>query len=107
MAAAATRTSNIALQTAVANQLCDLVTPGEQPWAQIIGMMADFWAAEAENTYTQKTAASNPQKHVLPEDMMAHAPTGKWAAALSAESRDVISSAPWWTCMVSSSGRRA
>ena len=83
------RTSNIDLQAAVANQLCDLVAPGEQPWAQVIEMMADFWAGEAENTFKQK-AVSNPQRFVLPEDMLAHAPTGKWAESISDAARDRI-----------------
>lgn len=83
-----TRTSNITVQANVANLLCDLVKPGEQPWAQVIELMADVWAGEAENTFTQKSATSNPQRFVLPEDLMPHAPTGKWAAALSSSSRD-------------------
>lgn len=82
-----TRTQNIAVQANVANLLCDLVKPGEQPWTQVIEMMADVWASEAENTFTQK-ATNNPQRFVLPEDLMPQAPTGKWAAALTASSRD-------------------
>jgi hypothetical protein len=85
-----TRTANIAAQAGVANLLCDLVRPGEQPWAQIIGMMGDLWSAEAENTFTQIGATSNQQRFVLPEDLMAHAPSGKWAAALSTEARDRV-----------------
>ena len=84
-----TRTSNIDLQSAVANQLGDLVEPGEQPWTQVIEMMADFWANEAENTFTQK-AAPKPQKFILPEDMLAHAPSGKWVESLTAATRDRI-----------------
>ena len=64
-----TRTQNIAVQANVANLLCDLVKPGEQPWTQVIEMMADVWASEAENTFTQK-ATNNPQRFVLPEDLM-------------------------------------
>ncbi len=86
---AETRTSNIGLQAAVANQLSGLVSPGEQPWAQVIELMAGFWAQEAENTFTQQTASS-PRTHVLPEDMLAHAPTGKWAESLTAATRDRI-----------------
>jgi hypothetical protein len=84
-----TRTQNIAVQANVANLLCDLVKPGEQPWTQVIEMMADVWASEAENTFTQK-ATNNPQRFVLPEDLMPQAPTGKWLAALSAGMRDRI-----------------
>ncbi|MDH4475486.1 MAG: hypothetical protein QE274_03350 [Verrucomicrobiaceae bacterium] len=83
-----TRTSNIAVQASVAALLCDLVKPGEQPWTQVIELMADVWASEAENTFTQKSATSNQQKFILPEDLMPHAPTGKWAAALNAGARD-------------------
>ncbi len=84
-----TRTQNIAVQANVANLLCDLVKPGEQPWTQVIEMMADVWASEAENTFTQKST-NNPQRFVLPEDLMPQAPTGKWLAALSAGMRDRI-----------------
>ncbi|MCX6856749.1 MAG: hypothetical protein NTV80_17810 [Verrucomicrobia bacterium] len=83
-----TRTTNITVQANVAALLCDLVKPGEQPWTQVIELMADVWASEAENTFTQKSATSNQQKFILPEDLMPHAPTGKWAAALTASSRD-------------------
>jgi hypothetical protein len=86
----ATRTSNIEVQANVAALLCDLVKPGEQPWTQVIEMMADGWASEAENTFAQKSATSNPQKFILPENLMPHAPTGKWAAALSSSSRDRV-----------------
>ena len=86
---AATRAANLAVQAGVANLLCEKVDPGEQPWAQIIEMMADLWTTEAQNTFTQK-ALPNPQKFVLPEDLLAHAPTGKWAAAVSPASRDRI-----------------
>ena len=85
----ASRTQNIALQASIANLLCDLVKPGEQPWTQVIEMMADVWAGEAENTFTQK-ATNNPQRFVLPEDLMPQAPAGKWLAALSAGMRDRI-----------------
>ena len=84
-----TRTQNIAVQANVANLLCDLVKPGEQPWTQVIEMMADVWASEAENAFTQK-ATNNPQRFVLPEDLMPQAPTGKWLAALSTGMRDRI-----------------
>lgn len=86
----ATRTQNIALQASIANLLCDLVKPGEQPWTQVIEMMADVWASEAENTFTQKSATSNQQRFVLPEDLLPQAPTGKWLAAVSAGMRDRI-----------------
>lgn len=83
----ATRTDNVALQAGVANLLSDKVQPGEQPWAEIIEMMADHWASEAENTFTQKSA-TNPQRFVLPEDLMAVAPAGKWMSALPPAARD-------------------
>lgn len=82
------RTHNIAVQANVANLLCDLVQPGEQPWSQVIEIMADAWAGEAENTFTQKSATQNQQRFVLPEDLMPYAPSGKWAAAVSASTRD-------------------
>jgi len=85
-----TRTSNLAVQANVATLITGLVQPGEQPWAQIIELMADAWAGEADNTFVQKAATSNPQRFVLPEDLLMHAPSGNWLAALSTGSRDRI-----------------
>lgn len=84
------RAQNLGVQAGIANLLCDLVKPGEQPWVQVIEMMADVWAGEAENTFTQKSATQNQQRFVTAEDLMPHAPTGKWAAALSSGTRDRI-----------------
>lgn len=83
-----TRTANLIVQANLASLLSEQVKAGEQPWAQILELMADVWAGEAENTYTQKSATSNQQRFVLPEDLMPQAPAGKWFAALSASSRD-------------------
>lgn len=85
-----TRTANIAAQASVANLVADLTSAGEQPWTQILELMADVWAGEAENTFTQKKAATNQQRFVLPEDLLAQAPAGKWAAALASSTRDRI-----------------
>ena len=85
----AMRTQNAATEASIANLLGGLVRPGEQPWAQILEMMADHWVAEAETTFTQ-SALPNPQKFVLAEDLMQSAPTGPWAAALPASARDRV-----------------
>lgn len=85
----ATRTENVVAQFNVANLLCDLVKAGEQPWAQMLEMMADHWVGEAENTFTQKSV-SNAQKFIPPEDLLAAAPSGKWAAALTPSARDRV-----------------
>jgi hypothetical protein len=83
----ATRTENVAVQAGVANLLSEKVQPGEQPWAQLLEMMADHWAGEAENTFAQK-AVTNPQRFVLPEDLLSSAPSGKWANGLPTAVRD-------------------
>lgn len=83
------RTENITAQASVAGLISEQVKPGEQPWAQMLEMMADHWTSEAENTFTQK-AAQNPQRFVLPEDMLPAAPSGKWAAMLPAAVRDRV-----------------
>ena len=83
------RTENAYAQASVANLISEQVKPGEQPWAEILEMMADHWVSEAENTFTQK-ATTNPQRFVLPEDLMAAAPSGKWAAGLPAGARDRV-----------------
>jgi hypothetical protein len=85
----ATRTENVAVHANVANLLSELVQPGEQPWAQILEMMADHWASEAESTFTQKNSP-NPQKFVQAEDLLLAAPSGKWASALPASGRDRV-----------------
>jgi hypothetical protein len=79
------RTENLKAQATVANLLADHVDPATQPWNQLSQMMAEFWASEAENTFTLKTAATperDRQKFVAPEELLATAPAGKWAAAL-------------------------
>jgi len=76
-----TRTENLAAQSTIANMLLESVKPGEQPWSQIFEMMADHWAGEAENTFTQKTS-SGTAKFVQAEELLSAAPAGKWAGAL-------------------------
>ncbi len=83
------RTENVAAQASIAQLLAEAVKPGEQPWAQFFELMADAWASEAENTFTQK-AGANPQRFVLPEDLLPAAPSGKWAAALPVSVRDRV-----------------
>jgi len=85
----ASRTENIVAQSNVANLLSELVKPGEQPWAQILEMMADHWVSEAENSFTQKSSGGS-QRFVQPEDLLPAAPSGKWAGALPAAARDRV-----------------
>ena len=89
----ATRTENLKAQAALANLLADLVDPTTQPWSELFAMMADAWASEADNTFTLKMTpppAGQQPKFVAPEELLAAAPTGKWAAALSPGVRDRI-----------------
>ncbi|MGV3663110.1 MAG: hypothetical protein ACO1TE_23190 [Prosthecobacter sp.] len=83
------RAENLAAQATIANLLLDLVPPAEQPWSQIFEMMADHWTSEADYTYQQK-ATNNQSRYVAPEELLAVAPTGKWAAALNSSARDRI-----------------
>ena len=83
------RTENVVTQANLAALISDLVKPGEQPWAQILELMADHWASEAEGTFTMKTSGSS-QKFVPAEDLLPAAPAGKWAAALPAAARDRV-----------------
>ena len=83
------RTENAVTQANIATLISDLVKPGEQPWAQILELMADHWASEAEGTFTMKTSGSS-QKFVPAEDLLPAAPSGKWAAALPAAARDRV-----------------
>ena len=85
----ANRTENLQAQATLANLLAGLVPPGTEPWSQLFEMMADYWCAEAENTFTQKTAPPNNQpKFVAPEELLATAPGAAWTAALSPGGRD-------------------
>ena len=78
------RTENLKAQASITNLLAENVDLATQPWNQLAQMMAEFWVAEAENTFTQKTADSTAKtKFVAPEDLLATAPTGKWAGALA------------------------
>ena len=77
------RTENLKAQASLANLLADNADLSALPWSQLSQMMAEFWITEAENTFTQKTAPSNDRpKFVAPEELLAAAPAGKWAAAL-------------------------
>ncbi len=84
------RTENLAAQATIANLLLDLVPAGEQPWSQIFEMMADHWTSEADYTYQQKATNNQGGRYVAPEELLAVAPSGKWAAALSGSVRDRI-----------------
>ena len=84
------RAENLAAQSTIANLLLDLVPSGEQPWSQIFEMMADHWTSEADYTYQQKSTNNNQGRYVAPEELLAVAPAGKWAAALTPSVRDRI-----------------
>ncbi|MEZ0385524.1 MAG: hypothetical protein ACAI34_00555, partial [Verrucomicrobium sp.] len=87
------RTENLKAQAAVAALLAENVDLNTLPWSQLAQMMAEFWIVEAENTFAQKTGDitnNNRQKFLTPEDMLATAPAGKWAAALPENLRDRI-----------------
>jgi hypothetical protein len=85
------RTENLKAQASIVNLLADNVDLSTQPWNQLSQMMAEFWVVEAENTFAQKNGtATDKQKFVAPEEMLATAPAGKWAAALPASLRDRI-----------------
>ena len=85
----AQRTENIKAQGIIAGLLAENVDLKTQPWTQLVQMMAEFWITEAENTFAQKAGTSNDrQKFVLPEDLLANAPSGKWEAALAAGVRE-------------------
>lgn len=83
------RTENLKAQTSVATLLAENADLRAQPWNQLAQMMAEHWMAEAENTFTQKTSPSSSKpKLVAPEDLLANAPAGKWAASLPASLRE-------------------
>ena len=85
----AVRTENLKAQTSVATMLAENADLRAQPWNQLAQMMADHWLAEAENTFTQKTSPSSSKpKLVTPEDLLANAPAGKWAASLPVSLRE-------------------
>ncbi|MFT6177732.1 MAG: hypothetical protein ACJAQT_000034 [Akkermansiaceae bacterium] len=83
------RTENLAAQATIANLLIGVVKPGEQPWNRIFEMMADQWIDQADTTHTE-ISKQHPGKYVEPEELLAVAPAGKWAAALPSSMRDRI-----------------
>jgi hypothetical protein len=83
------RTENLAAQATMANLLAGVVKSDEQPWNRIFEMMADQWISQADTAHTE-ISKQHPGKYVEPEELLAVAPAGKWAAALPASMRDRI-----------------
>ena len=85
------RTDNLKTLVSLTSQLAENVDLNAQPWNQLVRMIAEFWVIEAETTFTLKaTDSATKPKYVAPEEMLATAPDGKWAAALPAGVRDRI-----------------
>jgi hypothetical protein len=80
----ATRTDMLKAQATLANLFAEQVDATAQTWNQLFNSLAESWVTDAEATFAQKTgAAPATAKVIAPEDILASAPTGKWAAALS------------------------
>ena len=88
-----TRTDNLKAQAAIANLLAENVDLSKQPWSQLVQLMAEFWIAEAETTFTLKTTAPDKGKFVATEELLPTSPSGKWSAVLAPGIRERLDAA--------------
>ncbi len=88
-----TRTDMLRAQATLANLFAEQVDATSTTWSQLFNSLAESWVTDAETTFTQKTAPSGNVKFIAPEDILASAPSGKWAAALSPGLRNSVDAA--------------
>ncbi len=89
----ATRANNLMAQKtllACSGEQADLAKP---PWDAVAVAMAGWWISEAEHTFQyhpgyRKTPRSMP--HVVPGELLASAPEGRWAETLLASLRERV-----------------
>jgi hypothetical protein len=90
----ATRTDMLRAQATLANLFADQVDATSSTWNQLFNTLAESWVTDAEATFAQKTGAAPANAKVIaPEDILASAPTGKWAAALAPGTRNAVEAA--------------
>lgn len=89
-----TRTDMLRAQSMLASLFAEEVDPASQTWNQLFNTLAESWVTDAEATFAQRTGTGPANAKVIaPEDILASAPTGKWAAALAPGIRNALDAA--------------
>lgn len=89
----AMRTNHLAAQKTLLLSVGEKTDLSKSPWDSVALVMADWWIAEAENTFNVHPgyrATSGNKPHVLPGELLATAPDGRWAEALPATMRERV-----------------
>lgn len=89
----AVRTNHLAAQKTLLQSAGEKADLSKAPWDSVAAAMADWWITEAEHTFNNhpgyRTTAGN-KPHVVPGELLATAPDGRWAEALPATVRERI-----------------
>ena len=91
-APAAQRIDNLRAQAVLANLIAEHVDVAGGDWRQVLGLMAESWMAEVEQSFGRQSGGSrrnnrNGSGDIDPEEMLQLAPAGKWLEALSPDLR--------------------
>ena len=91
-AAAAQRIENLRAQAVLANLIAEHVDVAGGDWRQVLGLMAESWMAEVEQSFGRQSGGSRRNNRsgagdIDPEEMLQLAPAGKWLEALSPDLR--------------------
>ncbi|MEK0437065.1 MAG: hypothetical protein RLZZ233_36 [Verrucomicrobiota bacterium] len=91
-APAAQRIDNLRAQAVLANLIAEHVDVAGGDWHQVLGLMAESWMAEVEQSFGRQSGGSRRNNRsgagdVDPEEMLQLAPAGKWLEALSPDLR--------------------
>jgi hypothetical protein len=89
----AMRTNYLAAQKALLQCSGEKTELSQAPWESLAVAMADGWIAEAEHTFNVHPgyrAAAGNKPHVVPGELLATAPDGRWADALPAPMREKV-----------------
>lgn len=87
------RTNQLAVQKTLLQCVGEKTNLSQPPWAGVAVAMADGWIAEAEHTFTVHPGyrgATGNKPHVVPGELLATAPDGRWAEALPASLRERV-----------------
>jgi hypothetical protein len=89
----AMRTNYLAAQKTLLQCAGEKTELSQSPWESLAVAMADGWIAEAEHTFNVHPgyrAAAGNKPHVVPGELLATAPDGRWADALPAPMREKV-----------------
>ncbi len=89
----ALRTNYLAAQKTLLQCVGEKTGLSQAPWESVAVAMADGWIVEAEHTFNVHPgyrAAAGNKPHVVPGELLASAPEGRWAEALPAPMREKV-----------------